>query len=323
MESEELQYAILLRDELHVVQAVMLEVQQQLPDPIAPALVTLIQEGGKRLRPALMLLSAYLCGADIQRAIPVAAAIEMLHTATLIHDDLIDNAALRRGRQTLNAGWTPAATVLAGDVAFAWAAKLATRSQNLRLVQRFSETLAIICQGELNQMFNDRGHLSTETAYYSRIFAKTASLFILATEAGAILALQAEEDIARLHLFGQLLGEAFQIVDDVLDLMGDEAVLGKPVGSDLRQGIITLPVLYYSQRHPDDTRIPTVLNPPCHEVVFQSLVADLRRSDAADRAMQQATMRADEARALLAVYSDTPYRRAMEEIVTFAVRRQY
>ena len=323
MKSEGLQYTTILRNELQAVRDTMLEVRQQLPDPVAPALAALINGGGKRLRPALTLLSAYMFGADMQYAVPVAAAIEMLHTATLIHDDLIDNAMVRRGTQTLNANWTSAATVLTGDVAFAWAAKLATRCQNIRVVQRFSETLAIICNGELSQMFTDKGRLSTEAAYYSRIFAKTASLFALATEAGAILALQSEEDIARLNLFGKLLGEAFQIVDDVLDFMGDETTLGKPVGSDLRQGIVTLPVLHYSQQHPDDARIQAVFNLPRDEAAIQSLVADLRRSDAADWAMQQAKTRADEAHALLTVYPATPYRGAIEEIAAFAVRRQY
>lgn len=323
MKSEGLQYTTLLRNELHAVRDTMLEVRHQLPDPVAPALAAIINGGGKRLRPALTLLSAYMFGADMGHAIPVAAAIETLHTATLIHDDLIDNAMMRRGTQTLNANWSPAATVLTGDVTFAWAAKLATRSHNIRLVQRFSETLATICNGELSQMFTDKGRLPTEAAYYDRIFAKTASLFALATEAGAILALQAEADIARLNLFGKLLGEAFQIVDDVLDFMGDEATLGKPVGSDLRQGILTLPVLHYSQQHPDDARIQAVLDLPRDEAAIQALVADLRRSDAAEWAMQQATTRADEARALLAVYPHTPYREAMEEIAAFAVRRQY
>ncbi len=323
MKSERLQYTTILRDELQAVHATMLEVRQQLPDPVAPALAAIINGGGKRLRPALVLLSAYMFDADMQYAVPVAAAIEMLHTATLVHDDLIDNAAMRRGTQTLNANWTPAATVLAGDVAFAWAAKLATRSQNIQVAQRFSETLAIICNGELNQMFIDKGRLTGEAAYYERIFAKTASLFALATEIGPILAQKTAEDIARLSLFGKLLGEAFQIVDDVLDFVGDEATLGKPVGSDLRQGIITLPVLHYGQQHPDNMLLQAALNAPRNEAAIQALVADLRHSDAADWAMRQATERADEARALLTIYPATPYRGAMEEIAAFAVRRQY
>jgi geranylgeranyl pyrophosphate synthase len=322
---------MMLRDELPAVHATMLEIQKRLPDPIAPALAAIINGGGKRLRPALVLLSAHMFDVNTINAIPVAAAVEMLHTATLIHDDLIDSALVRRGEQTLNANWSAAATVLSGDVAFAWAAELATRSQNLKLVARFSETLAVICNGELNQMFADRDQLPTETDYYDRIFSKTASLFVLAAECGPLLAHRSEADVQRLRTFGKLLGEAFQIVDDVLDFMGDEATLGKPVGSDLHQGIITLPVLHYCHRHPDDARIRAVFARARHmhnerardESAIQSLIVDLRQSDAAEWAMDQAEKRSTEAQVLLDAYPDTPYRRAMQEIAAFAVQRQH
>jgi geranylgeranyl pyrophosphate synthase len=331
MKSEGLPYAMMLRDELPVVHATMLEIQKHLPDPIAPALTAIINGGGKRLRPALVLLSAHMFDVDATSAIPVAAAVEMLHTATLIHDDLIDNALVRRGKQTLNANWNAAATVLTGDVAFAWAAELATRSESLKLVEHFSETLTIICNGELKQMFANRDQLPAEADYYDRIFSKTASLFALAAECGPLLARRAEADVQRLRTFGKLLGEAFQIVDDVLDFMGDEATLGKPVGGDLRQGIITLPVLHYCRYHPDDVRIHAVLSRAGHmrnermrsEGAIQSLIADLRQSDAAEWAMHQAETRSAEAQALLDTYPDTPYRRTMQEIAAFAVQRQH
>lgn len=322
MNSEGLQYTILLHDELQAVQTTMLEIAETVPQVVAAAIAGIIGSGGKRLRPALVLLSTHMFSANIDIAIPIAAATEMLHTATLIHDDLIDNARIRRGAKTLNANWTPAATVLAGDVAFAWSAKLATRSKNLMVVQHFSETLQTICSGELNQMFNGKGHLPTEATYFSRIFAKTASLFALSTQVGPILTAQPEADVLRLQRFGRLLGEAFQIVDDVLDFMGDEAALGKPVASDLRQGLITLPVLHYYRQHPDDARIHAVLENTSDAATIKSLVADLRDSDAARWTMEKAIARITEANALLAVYPDSPYRRAMEEIATFAVHRR-
>ncbi len=218
-------------------------------------------------------------------------------------------------------------------MAFAWAAELATRSQCLKLIERFSKTLTVICSGELNQMFANRTQLPSKADYYNRIFSKTASLFVLAAESGPLLAQQDEADVQRLRTFGQLLGEAFQIVDDVLDFMGDEATLGKPVGGDLCQGIITLPVLHYFDGHPDDPRVKTVLaragNVRGHndharnEQAIQALIADLRQSNAAEWAMQQAETRAAEASALLDAYPDTPYRRDMQEIAAFAVQRQY
>jgi len=333
MRSEGLQYSSILQDELQAVHTTMLEVQQHLPTPVGAALTAIINGGGKRLRPALALLSAHMFDVDTKSAIFVAAAVEMLHTATLIHDDLIDNALMRRGRQTLNAQWSAAATVLTGDVAFAWAAELATRSQSIELVEHFSATLATICNGELNQMFTQHDRPPTEADYYAHIFAKTASLFALAAESGPLLAQRAETDVQTLSQFGKLLGEAFQIVDDVLDFMGDEATLGKPVGGDIRQGLITLPVLHYFRRHPYDVRIHAILSRdrPAHdtnqhahtEQAIQSLIKDLRRSDAAEWAIQQAEKRSREAPALLDAYPDTPYRRAMQEIAAFAVQRQY
>ena len=316
-------YTQLLNTELRAVHTTMLDALVNVPPIVATAIGSLINGGGKRLRPALALLSAHLFGADIERAIPVAAAVEMLHTATLIHDDLIDNALIRRGTETLNANWTPAATVLAGDVAFAWSAKMATRSANLELVQTFSETLEIICNGELNQMFSGRGSVPTELAYYDRIFAKTASLFALATRTGPILAQRPDEEAQRMAHFGRRLGEAFQIVDDVLDFMSDEATLGKPVGGDLRQGLATLPVLYYARQHPDDARLPAALARTADEATIQALIADLRRSDAAELAMQTATAHVDEAQRMLAGYPPTPYRQALEEIAAFTVQRRY
>lgn len=323
MKSEGLQYTTLLRDELQAVHTTMLEIAETVPDIVAAAITGIIDSGGKRLRPALVLLSAHIFGASTGNAIPIAAATEMLHTATLIHDDLIDNARIRRGTETLNVSWTPAATVLTGDIAFAWSAKLATRGDNLALVQHFSETLQIICNGELNQMFAGKGHIPTETAYFDRIFAKTASLFALCARVGPILTAQPERHVAQMYRFGKLLGEAFQIVDDVLDFMGDEAILGKPVASDLRQGLITLPVLHYYRHHPDDARIRAALTLDAGDEAIRSLVDALRSSDAVDWAMEKVAARITEALGILAHYPDSPYRQALEEMATFAARRRY
>ena len=323
MKTHVFHYRSLLKEELQTVQALMLETLHVFPQDVAEVLSFIISNGGKRLRPAMVLLSATLHGADIQKAVPVAAAVELLHTATLVHDDLIDNALIRRGAQTLNARWTPATTVLAGDVAFAWAAKFATQGENIRLMRRFSETLATICQGELNQMFKGRGNIPTEIDYYERIFAKTASLFALTTEVGAILANASGEVVHQAWRFGKLLGEAFQIVDDILDFTSDEATLGKPIASDLRQGLITLPVLYYCKAHPDDDCLQVILERRADDAAIHAIVNDLLRSDAADQAMAQADARIVDALAILAKYPDTPHRGAMEEIARFAIQRCY
>ena len=332
MSQNGLRYRDLLAEELAEVDHLLLGVhrlQEGVSPLIREALGRLVMSGGKRLRPALALLSTYLYGEALPpQAYPVAASLEMLHTATLIHDDLLDHAEVRRGHRTLNTRWTMGATVLGGDLAFSWAANLVAQGDNTMLVRRFAETLGTICNGELNQLFHGRGKVPTMDAYYARIFAKTGSLFQLAMEVGPWLRRRPREEIQRLGDFGRSLGIAFQIADDVLDFMGDEATLGKPVGGDLRQGLVTLPVLYYLESHPHEAHLRHILaqvkegRAPDEETV-QALVLDLRHSDAAERAMATAEQHIEKALAQLAAYPPSPYRAALEEIARFAVRRRY
>ncbi len=287
------------------------------------ALAGLIGHGGKRLRPALVLLGAHIFQADLARAIPVAAAIEMLHTATLIHDDLIDGALTRRGVMTLNATWSPAATVLAGDLAFAWSAELAARGQSLVLMTRFSQVLGVICGGELQQMFFGRGRIPTFPEYEARIFAKTASLFGLSAETGPRMADAAPEDIQHWHEFGRLLGLAFQVADDILDFVADETTLGKPVGSDLRQQLVTLPVLYYLEQHPEDTRVHQLLAGPMEAATLEALIADIRQSEAPAMARRVAETYIAQALEHLDGYPPSPYKEAVVQIAHFALHRLY
>ncbi len=319
----ELQYRSLLQAELAAVEGRLLDVLSDIPPSVAQAFQGIIDSGGKRLRPALALLSAHLCAAPLAQAIPVAASIEMLHTATLIHDDLIDNALIRRGRPTLNAYWSPAATVLAGDLIFAHAAMLATQGESLQMVQRFSATLGIICTGELNQFFAGRGSLPTRQEYERRIFAKTASLFTLSMEVGPRLAGAPFQEIAALARFGTLLGSAFQIADDVLDFVSDTTTLGKPVGSDLQQGLVTLPVIVYLEQHPDDSRLAALLREPGNAEQMRAFVADLQAAGAIEAAMSIAEDHIQEALVIMERFDFSLYRQAIEEIARFAIRRPY
>ncbi len=323
MNNSLLRYRSLLAHELEATTTLMLRSIQTFPSEIHGPIHALIEGGGKRLRPALVILSAYMCGAPFSQVIPVAAAVEMLHTATLIHDDLIDHAETRRGQQTLNRQLVPAATVLAGDAIFSVAAKLATQSRNPIVVQRFAETLETICVGEISQMVRDKTQPPTLETYYQRIFAKTASLFALCTESGALLAGCPLEQVNRSRRVGRLMGEAFQITDDVLDIVGDETQLGKPIAADLRQGLITLPVLYYLQKHPGDERIQEALKNHLSEQSLNTLAADIKNSEAPRQAMQQAEGHIREAGQILTGYPDSVYRQAMEELASFAVRRRY
>jgi len=219
-----------------------------------PALAELLDwifgSGGKRIRPALVFAVARLGHGQEAAVLNLAAAVETLHAATLIHDDLVDDSALRRGRPTLNTRWSAGATVLAGDWLFARAARFTVGVRSLRVMDGFARSLGAITDGELRQLFGRRG-VPTIEEYEYRIYAKTAALFEAATEGGAVLAGLPEPQVQALLVFGRELGIAFQIVDDALDFSGDPDRLGKPVGHDLRDGTVTLPVLLYLEGHPE------------------------------------------------------------------------
>jgi geranylgeranyl pyrophosphate synthase len=257
-----------LAADLERVERKMREPVQLVHPQLTMALQSLLDSGGKRLRPALVLLVGRLYRADLDKVVSLAASVEMLHTATLVHDDLIDGALLRRGKTTINADWSAGATVLTGDYLFAQAAALAAATDNVRVMAIFADTLMTICSGELAQIFDrhELPYLDSEqqwqaalARYDQRIHAKTASLFAAATEAAAVLGDAPRAQVGALREYGQFLGTAFQIIDDVLDFQGDQEMLGKPVGSDLREGIVTLPVLYFLQEHPDDKTVAAVV----------------------------------------------------------------
>ncbi|MEJ2759274.1 MAG: polyprenyl synthetase family protein, partial [Anaerolineales bacterium] len=222
------------------------------------ALHHLLNSGGKRIRPTVALLVGGMLVAPRDFTITLAAAVELLHTATLVHDDVIDGSLLRRGSPTLNARWSPGATILTGDFIFARAAKLAAEAESIEVMKLFAKTLSTIVNGEITQMFISKGLVNRED-YYTRIYAKTASLFELCTVAPVFLADGDQTTIAAMKQFGYEVGMAFQIVDDILDFTSDQNDLGKPVASDLRQGLVTLPALHYLQKHPNDADLQKVL----------------------------------------------------------------
>jgi geranylgeranyl pyrophosphate synthase len=285
------------------------------------ALETLLASGGKRVRPKLVLLMGNMLGADTERLITLAAAIEMLHTATLVHDDLIDGSLMRRGNDTINANWTPAATVLTGDFVFARAAKLAAQTGSIIVMEEFAETLAILVNGELTQMFDARG-LANRENYYGRIYAKTGSLFELSTHGAAIISPVDSELLEKARIFGRELGTAFQIVDDILDFTGDQAAVGKPVGSDLLQGLITLPALYYIEANPENKRVISLLQGNYHNSAeIALLVEDIRQSDAIQLALNEAKEYANRALEFLNGQAPSEERHALENLTAYVTNR--
>jgi geranylgeranyl pyrophosphate synthase len=312
----------LVSEDLARVECKMREAPHENIESLAAALDTLLNSGGKRVRPALALLVSHSYRSVGDKAISLAAAVEMLHTATLVHDDLIDGARLRRGNPTLNTLWSPGATVLTGDFLFAWAANLAAQTEHVRVIRIFSQTLMTICGGELRQLFRRPWRQQTRQDYDRRIYAKTASLFAAATEAATILANSPEPEVKAFRDYGHQLGMAFQIVDDVLDFVGSSNEMGKPVGSDMRQGIVTLPTLYYLDQHPDDELLARVLEGHTDDGIVETAVAHIRKAGAIDAAMQDACNHARRAKAALSDLPDDRYRRAMLDLADFVVQRR-
>jgi len=210
---------------------------------------------GKRIRPGLVLLSGSLGEYNLNRLVPLGAAIELLHTASLVHDDVVDGAASRRGRPTANAVFDNALTVLLGDYMFANAAEMVTRTGSLAVTRLFALALMKMTSGELDQDAAAFDASNDVQQYLRRIGGKTAALFANATEGGAVLAKCDERTVDAMRTYGYSLGMAFQIVDDVLDFTGDEELMGKPVGCDLLEGTITLPGLLFLERYPRDNPI--------------------------------------------------------------------
>ena len=312
-----------VQEEMRQVEELMRVQADEHHPELRAALHHLLGAGGKRIRPTLGLLVGNMLGADPRTLITLAAAVELLHTATLVHDDLIDGALLRRGNPTLNARWSPATTVLTGDFIFARAAKLAAETNCLPLMRLFAETLAIIVNGELTQLFTSHGIASREN-YDQRIFAKTASLFEMSARAAAMISPVDEATVEAMKDYGYQLGMAFQIVDDILDFNGEQAEVGKPVGSDLLQGLITLPTLHYIEDHPDDLDVQALLegNTDANRDMMLRLVQSIRKSDAISRSMNEAEKYVAEALRALADIPAGTERQALEDLAHYIVDRR-
>ena len=291
-----------------------------------PVLATLLghilQTRGKRLRPALVLLAAGFYDYPLERLKRLAAAIELLHTATLIHDDLVDDAATRRGLPTLHSLVDGRSTILVGDYLFAKAAVLCSQTESVRVMTVFGDTLMAICDGELRQMFSASNWRQSREDYYRRITSKTASLFRTATETGAILGGAPEHAIAALREYGLSLGMAFQIVDDVLDFVGDERKMGKPVGGDLRQRIITLPTIWLLENRPQDRTIRDIFEADgdVEEAVRQA-VETIVASPAIDYSVGVARSFCQRAKEAIRDLPDVPHRRTLLDLADYVIDR--
>ena len=229
-----------------------------------------LETKGKRVRPTLTLLAAGFHPNDGNRAETMATAVELLHIASLIHDDTVDQSEVRRGRATISKVWGGNAAVVLGDYLFATSATYVCDTGNIRVIRRFAETIKELSSGEMEEMVVRYDAEQTREQYFTRIYEKTASLFTTATESGAVLSDAPESTVKLLRDYGYSLGMAFQIVDDILDVEGLTDEIGKPVGNDLRHGVLTLPMILALERWPDSTVIRDYFAEPSDGTLLES-----------------------------------------------------
>ena len=278
---------------------------------------------GKAVRPLLALHAGGLYQNDQMRLTYMATASELMHIATLVHDDAIDKASVRRGQQTINKIWGTDKAIIFGDYLFAKAAEYAVSTGSLRVVELFSQTLEAISRGELKQGFSAFNLEQSYDQYIERITGKTASLFALSTEGGAVLSGAPEESIEILSAFGLNLGIAFQIVDDVLDFIGTQQELGKPVGSDLAQGTITLPSLMLLERYPEDNPVRRIFKGEGdREQNIKKAIELVRNSTIVDECYRTASDYSARASCNLHRLPDTPSRQALLVMADYVVKRK-
>jgi geranylgeranyl pyrophosphate synthase len=279
-----------------------------------------LRNGGKRIRPSLTLLAGKFHDYDLKKLIPMAAGVELLHNATLVHDDIVDNSELRRGKPSISNAWGQDCALLLGDYLFAKAGHLVASTDNLRVIYLFSETLMTISSGELAQIGVVFDEKKAREHYFNWIGAKTACLFATSTESGAILSNASEAEISALKEYGNYFGIAFQIVDDVLDFVGKEAELGKPTGSDLTEGAVTLPSILYAERYPDDNLIKAIIKNHDKEKVRMAL-EKIIGSPVIDECLEIASDFSLKAQQSLESLPDCSAREALFKLATYILKR--
>jgi octaprenyl-diphosphate synthase len=295
--------------------------------PLIPELAGhIIAAGGKRLRPMLTLATARLCGYPGDRHLGLAAAIEFIHTATLLHDDVVDESALRRGHDTANAIWGNQASVLVGDFLFTRSFQLMVEDGSLEVLDILSTASALIAEGEVAQLTTSNDTSTTEQAYLDVIRGKTAQLFAAAARVGAVVAERPRAEADALESYGMNLGIAFQLVDDALDYAARQAELGKTVGDDFREGKITLPVILAFMRGSEEERRfwrRTLEDGEQRESDLAEAVRLMERHGTIADTLARARHYGAIARDALGLLADHPVKRALLEAIDFAIERGY
>ena len=286
----------------------------------------LISAGGKRLRPLLTLASARLCNYEGDKHIGLAAAVEFIHTATLLHDDVVDSSESRRGQETANAVWGNQASVLVGDFLFSRAFMLMVKSDSLKVLAILANASAVIAEGEVTQLTTANNISTSESTYLKVIKSKTAALFSAACRIGAVISDRPDKEENALEQYGLNLGIAFQLVDDFLDYNGLNNQLGKDVGDDFREGKITLPVILAFERGDTKEKLfwqRTLENLDQNDEDLEQAIHLLKKHNALNETQIRARSYTETARTALNQFPKSPYKSALEEVVNFCVERTY
>ena len=316
--------ALLAEDMAGVNQLIRARMASEHAPRIPEVTAHLVEAGGKRLRPMLTLAAARLCGYAGADHVKLAATVEFIHTATLLHDDVVDESAQRRGRPTANLLWDNSSSVLVGDYLFARSFQLMVETGSLRVLDILANAAATIAEGEVLQLTAARNLATGESVYLQVVRGKTAALFSAATQVGGVIAAAPEAQVQALYDYGDALGIAFQIADDLLDYQGDSAATGKNVGDDFRERKLTLPVIKAVARADAEERAfwqRTIEKGRQTEADLDHALALMERHGTLEATRLDACRWADTAKAALAPLPDAPLRAILRDLADYVVAR--
>lgn len=316
----------LVSDDLRAVNELIIE-RMSSPVPLIPQLAGhVVAAGGKRLRPMLTLAAAQLCGYSGRRHLGLATCVEFIHTATLLHDDVVDDSSLRRGLASANTVWGNKPSVLVGDFLFSRAFELMVEDGSLEVLAILSRASSVIAEGEVMQLITTSDIETTEESYLQVIRSKTAELFAAACRIGAVVADRPKSEADALQAFGMNLGIAFQLIDDVLDYSAKQVTLGKTIGDDFRDGKMTLPIILALSRGDDSERrfwLRTIEKLEQQDDDLQQAIAILGKHRALTDTVERARSYIDAADEALAEFSDGAAKRALLDVADFCIERAY
>ncbi|MGI9406907.1 MAG: polyprenyl synthetase family protein [Hyphomicrobiaceae bacterium] len=314
----------LVQSDMEQVNAIILDKARSDVQLIPKLARHLIDSGGKRLRPMMTIAAAQLCGYQGDGHIKLAASVEFMHTATLLHDDVVDDSDLRRGRKTARILWGNEASVLVGDFLLGQAFRMMVDVGSLHALDILSTAASVIAEGEVMQLAASKNMETTEDEYLTVIEAKTAALFAAAGEVGAAIAQRPKNEISALRSYGRNLGVAFQLIDDALDYAGDQVNLGKSIGDDFREGKITLPVVLSYRRGNDEEREfwkRTLQQGYIRDGDLDHAIDLMTTHGAIDDTVKRARHYGSIARDALAIFPDVPQKTALLDVVSFCINR--